>query len=53
MTSKRRHRPLKQEQKDFQTSKDQLKLGGMWKGIKFSDEDISEVRRELWRKIER
>jgi len=25
-----------------------VKLGGLWKGIDISDEDINEVRREMW-----
>lgn len=25
-----------------------VKVGGLWKGIHISDEDIAEVRREMW-----
>jgi hypothetical protein len=52
MTSRKRNRRLKPEQKEFRARKEQAKLGGMWKGVKFTDEDICEVRREMWRKLE-
>ena len=25
-----------------------IKLGGLWKGIDISEEDIAEIRREMW-----
>lgn len=25
-----------------------VKLGGLWKGVKITDDDIAEVRREMW-----
>jgi hypothetical protein len=46
-------RPFGDEQKEFRASLEQVKLGGMWKGVKFTDEEIGEIRREMWRKLER
>lgn len=45
-------RPFEEEQKEFRASLEQVELGGMWQGVKVTDQDLSEVRRELWRKIE-
>jgi hypothetical protein len=39
---RRRHRPT--EQPLYKP----IALGGLWKGIKIADEDIAEVRREMW-----
>jgi hypothetical protein len=45
-------RAFEEELRDFRASLEQVKLGGMWKGVKITERDISEVRRDLWRKAE-
>lgn len=38
----------KLEQETRSTPYIPVKLGGLWKGVKITDEDIAEVRREMW-----
>jgi hypothetical protein len=28
-----------------------IRLGGLWKGVKIDEEDIAEVRREMWGRL--
>jgi hypothetical protein len=45
-------RPFHEEQQEFRASLERVQLGGRWKGVQFTDADISEARKEIWRKIE-
>ncbi len=41
-----------EELKEFKKNLNVIQLSGIWKGVKVTDEDIKEVRKELLRKIE-
>ena len=44
--------PFTEELKRFQENLNTVKLGGIWKGIKITDEDIRQTREELLQKLE-
>jgi len=44
---------LKAEQTDTTPEQTRTSLRGLWRGITVSDEDIEEVRREMWRNFPR
>lgn len=44
--------PFMEELKEFEKNLNTVKLGGIWKGVKVTDEDIKEVRQGLLRKLE-
>lgn len=44
---------LKAEQLDTTPEQTRTSLRGLWRGISVSDEDIEEVRREMWRNFPR
>jgi hypothetical protein len=33
---------------DFPLAEKKSKLGGLWKGVEFTEEDIAQARREMW-----
>ena len=33
---------------DFPWTEKKSKLGGLWKGVEFTEEEINEARREIW-----
>lgn len=35
-------------ERDLQTTKPRESLRGLWKGVNVTDEDIAEMRREMW-----
>lgn len=37
---------------EFQKNLHTVRLGGIWKGIEITEEDIREARGELWKKLE-
>jgi len=34
--------------KDFPLAKENFKLGGLWKGVEFTEEEIAKARQEIW-----
>jgi len=45
-------KPITEELEDFKRNLNTIQLSGIWKGVKITDEDINETRRDLLRKIE-
>jgi N-acetylglucosamine kinase-like BadF-type ATPase len=41
-----------EELKEFKNKLNTIQLGGIWKGVKVSDKDIKEIRKELFKKLE-
>jgi len=41
-----------EESKEFRKTLNATQLGGLWKGIKITDEDIQETREELLKRLE-
>ena len=41
-----------EELEKFRKNLKTIRLGGIWKGVKITDEDIQETRKELLRKLE-
>ncbi len=44
--------PYRKELIEFKKRRGWIELGGIWKGIKITEEDIKEARQELLKKIE-
>ena len=44
--------PFMEELKEFEKNLNTIKLGGIWKGMKITDEDIRQAREELPQEIE-
>ncbi len=44
--------PFIEELKEFEKNLNTVKLGGIWKGINITDEDIREAREELLQKLD-
>ena len=44
--------PFTEEREEFAKNLNTIKLGGIWKGMKITDEDIREAREELFQEIE-
>lgn len=44
--------PFMEELKDFRKNLNTMRLGGIWKGVKITEEDIRETREELLKKLE-
>ena len=44
--------PFREELEEFKQNLNTVKLGGIWEGIKITDEDIRETREELLQKLE-
>ncbi len=45
-------RDLARQLEEFKKKLGTIRLGGIWKGVRISDEDIKEVRREMLSKLE-
>lgn len=41
-----------EELEEFRKNLNAIQLGGIWKGVKITDEDIKEARQDLLRKLE-
>ena len=44
--------PFMEELEEFKKNLNTVKLGGIWEGIKITDEDIRQTREELLQKLE-
>lgn len=44
--------PYREESIEFKKRRGWIELGGIWKGVKITEEDIKEARQELLKKIE-
>lgn len=44
--------PFTEELEEFKKNLNTIRLGGIWKGIKITEEDIKETRRDLLKKLE-
>ncbi len=44
--------PFSEELKEFENKRDWIQLGGVWKSINITEEDIKESRQELLKKLE-
>jgi len=44
--------PFTEESEEFKKTRNTVRLGGFWKGIKITDEDIKEIREDLLKKLE-
>ena len=44
--------PYWEELESFRRNLNDVRLGGIWKGVKITDEDIKESRRELLKRLE-
>lgn len=44
--------PFMEELKEFEKNLNTVKLGGIWKGMRITDEDIREAREELLQELE-
>jgi len=44
-------KPFTEESEEFMKSLNTIQLGGIWKSIKITDEDIKETRQELLKKL--
>jgi len=44
--------PFMEELEEFKKNLNTIRLGGIWKGIKITEEDIKEIRRDLLKKLE-
>ncbi len=44
--------PFTEELAEFKKNLNTIRLGGIWKGIKVTEKDIKEVRRDLLKKLE-
>lgn len=45
--------PFLEELKEFEKNRNWIQLGGIWKGISITEEDIKEVRQELLKTLEK
>jgi hypothetical protein len=45
-------RPFMEELEEFKKNLNTVRLGGIWKRIKITDEDIKETRRDLLKKLD-
>lgn len=45
-------RQFTKELEEFRKSSYTVRLGGIWKGVKITDKDIKEVRKDLLKKLE-
>lgn len=45
-------RPFMEELEEFKKNVNTVRLGGVWKGVKITDEDIKEIREDLLKKLE-
>lgn len=41
-----------EELEEFKKNRNRVKLGGIWKGVKITEQDIKEARHDLLRKLE-
>jgi hypothetical protein len=44
--------PFMEELEEFKRNLNTARLGGIWKGVKITDEDIREVREDMLKKLE-
>lgn len=44
--------PFMEELEEFKKNLSTMRLGGVWKGIKITDEDIKEIREDMLKKLE-
>lgn len=44
--------PFMEELEEFRKNLNTIQLGGIWKGVKITDEDIKETRQDLLKKLE-
>lgn len=44
--------PFSQELEEFKKNMNTIRLGGIWKGIRITEEDIKEIRKDLLEKVE-
>jgi len=44
--------PFMEELEEFKKNLNTIPLGGIWKGIKITEEDIKEIREDLLKKLE-
>jgi hypothetical protein len=45
--------PFLEELEEFEKSRNWVQLGGIWRGVNITEEDIKEARRELLEKLEK